>query len=112
MQPRIQVGKVSEGEGLIPAFLSLMLRLMGVMREEEERLKEEFPGVRVSFDTDSVPFRVVVVYDFLKLDKEARYRFFDFKRRLLDRIENILSEHFGEEISVPLEVEFVRNNGK
>ena len=90
------------------SIISPAFKLVKVVKEEEGKLRREFPEVQIEFDTDSFPFRIVVVYDFLKLDKEERYRFFDFERRLLDRMEEVLSEFFGEKVSLPVEVEFLR----
>ncbi len=92
------------------SIISPAFKLVKVVKEEEEKLRREFPEVQIEFDTDSFPFRIVVVYDFLKLDKEERYRFFDFERRLLDRMEEVLSEFFGEKVSLPVEVEFLRKS--
>ncbi len=86
--------------------------MIRTVREMKISLKEDITFQKAKVNrrvryAGSFPFRIVVVYDFLRLDKEDRYRFFDFERRLLDRMEGVLSGFFGEKVSLPVEVEFL-----
>ena len=95
--------------GMEPLFSALMT-LIAIYEEEEEKLKEEFPGVKIIVKGKGLPPKLVVVYDFIELDKEKRYKLFEFEERLLNRIENFVKETFGEEPPFPpFEIEFVRH---
>ena len=91
-----------------PVF-SLLARLIAIYEEEEDRLKEQFPEVKLVIK-ESTPPKLYVVYDFMKLKKEERYRLFEFEERLLNRMESIVKEVFGEQLPFPpFEIKFVRH---
>ncbi len=50
-----------------------------------------------------------MVYDFLELNENERYKLFSFEKRLLDRLELIVEEFLGKKPTfLPIEVEFIR----
>ncbi len=92
----------------IEALVSLAITILNILEEEEEKLKKEFPGVKI-IRSGGIPAKATVIYDFVKLDKKERYKLFEFERRLVDRLESSLREFLGEDPPFsPIEVEFIR----
>ncbi len=94
----------------IEPLYSVLMRLIAIYEEEEEKLRKMFPGVKIVINGKCLPPKIFVVYDFMRLKKEERYKLFEFEERLLNRIEDFVKEVFGERPPFPpFEVKFVRH---
>lgn len=93
-----------ENRNVLKATIELIKDIESLIEET----KQEFPDIDFKVETETFPLKIIIIYDFLSLSKDKRYKLFDFERKLISDMERIFSEYIGESINIPIEVEFVR----